>query len=77
MRASVFSVVRCTTEDRFFNNFLRAPIAFFEPLFLSPGVKTTILDGINGIFRKGEMLLVLGKPGSGSSMLLKTLAFKC
>ncbi|KAJ7471522.1 pleiotropic drug resistance ABC transporter [Mycena galericulata] len=32
-----------------------------------------ILDGISGVVRPGEMLLVLGRPGSGCSTLLKTL----
>ncbi|KAH8586012.1 brefeldin A efflux transporter Bfr1 [Bisporella sp. PMI_857] len=34
----------------------------------------TILHGIDGVIRDGEMLLVLGRPGSGCSTLLKTLA---
>ncbi|KAJ7168526.1 pleiotropic drug resistance ABC transporter [Mycena filopes] len=33
-----------------------------------------ILDGFSGVVRPGEMLLVLGRPGSGCSTLLKTLA---
>jgi ABC-type multidrug transport system fused ATPase/permease subunit len=34
----------------------------------------TILHGIDGVVRAGEMLLVLGRPGSGCSTLLKNLA---
>ncbi len=34
----------------------------------------TILHGIDGIVHAGEMLLVLGRPGSGCSTLLKNLA---
>lgn len=34
----------------------------------------TILHGIDGVVRDGEMLLVLGRPGSGCSTLLKSLA---
>ncbi|KII90642.1 hypothetical protein PLICRDRAFT_136999 [Plicaturopsis crispa FD-325 SS-3] len=34
----------------------------------------TILTGFEGVVRPGEMLLVLGRPGSGCSTLLKTLA---
>ncbi|KAJ6512946.1 pleiotropic drug resistance ABC transporter [Mycena sanguinolenta] len=34
----------------------------------------TILGGFSGVVRPGEMLLVLGRPGSGCSTLLKTLA---
>ncbi|KAI9065216.1 pleiotropic drug resistance ABC transporter [Trametes sanguinea] len=33
-----------------------------------------ILSGFNGVVRPGEMLLVLGRPGSGCSTLLKVLA---
>ncbi|KAL0960159.1 hypothetical protein HGRIS_011794 [Hohenbuehelia grisea] len=33
-----------------------------------------ILSGFEGLVRPGEMLLVLGRPGSGCSTLLKTLA---
>ncbi|KAI8989100.1 pleiotropic drug resistance ABC transporter [Trametes punicea] len=33
-----------------------------------------ILNGFNGVVRPGEMLLVLGRPGSGCSTLLKVLA---
>ncbi|PSN70792.1 ABC-transporter [Corynespora cassiicola Philippines] len=36
----------------------------------------TILNGIDGILHPGEMLLVLGTPGSGVSSLLKVLAGK-
>jgi ATP-binding cassette subfamily G (WHITE) protein 2 (PDR) len=34
----------------------------------------TILRDVNGFLRPGEMLLVLGRPGSGCSSLLKTIA---
>ncbi|TFK52827.1 hypothetical protein OE88DRAFT_1711701 [Heliocybe sulcata] len=33
-----------------------------------------IIDGFHGVVQPGEMLLVLGRPGSGCSTLLKTLA---
>ena len=33
-----------------------------------------IIEGFDGIVRPGEMLLVLGRPGSGCSTLLKTIA---
>lgn len=38
-----------------------------------PKVKT-ILDGFTGTMRPGEMTLVLGRPGSGCSSFLKTIA---
>jgi hypothetical protein len=34
----------------------------------------TILHGVDGLVRDGEMLLVLGRPGSGCSTMLKNLA---
>ncbi|CAB4255590.1 similar to Saccharomyces cerevisiae YDR011W SNQ2 Plasma membrane ATP-binding cassette (ABC) transporter [Maudiozyma barnettii] len=34
----------------------------------------TILKGVNGLARPGEMVLVLGRPGAGCSSLLKLLA---
>ncbi|KAH8684346.1 putative ABC multidrug transporter [Tricladium varicosporioides] len=36
--------------------------------------RRTILHGISGALSEGEMLLVLGRPGSGCTTLLKTLA---
>ncbi|CAI7650812.1 unnamed protein product [Penicillium glandicola] len=35
--------------------------------------RRTILHGFNGILRSGELLLVLGRPGSGCSTFLKSL----
>jgi hypothetical protein len=34
----------------------------------------TILYSMDGVVKEGEMLLVLGKPGSGATTLLKTIA---
>lgn len=36
--------------------------------------KVDILSGLDGVVSKGEILLVLGRPGSGCSTLLKSLA---
>ena len=36
--------------------------------------KIPILHSFNGVVRNGEMLLVLGRPGSGCSTLLKTIS---
>jgi ABC-type multidrug transport system ATPase subunit len=44
-----------------------------ESCSLNEKSKTRILKDFNGLVRKGEMLLVLGRPGSGCSTLLKTL----
>jgi len=39
-----------------------------------PKQKVQILHNFNGLIQPGEMLLVLGRPGSGCSTFLKTLA---
>lgn len=39
-----------------------------------PHSQIQILQGFNGLILPGEMLLVLGRPGSGCSTFLKTLA---
>ncbi|RCI16254.1 hypothetical protein L249_2588 [Ophiocordyceps polyrhachis-furcata BCC 54312] len=36
--------------------------------------ESTLLHGISGVCRPGEMVLVLGKPGAGCSTLLRTVA---
>lgn len=36
--------------------------------------KIQILSDFNGLVRHGELLLVLGRPGSGCSTMLKVLA---
>lgn len=37
------------------------------------GPEKTILNSFDGILKSGEMLIVLGRPGSGCSTLLKSL----
>ncbi|KAJ7110524.1 pleiotropic drug resistance ABC transporter [Mycena epipterygia] len=51
------------------------PLSLFEKIkgLRHPPLKN-IIDGFSGVVRPGEMLLVLGRPGSGCSTLLKTLA---
>jgi ATP-binding cassette subfamily G (WHITE) protein 2 (PDR) len=36
--------------------------------------KVQILNGVDGVLETGEMLVVLGPPGSGCTTLLKTIA---
>ncbi|KAI8153041.1 ABC transporter G family member 11 [Colletotrichum sp. SAR 10_70] len=38
------------------------------------GVEATLLDHFKGVCKPGEMVLVLGKPGSGCTTFLKTIA---
>ncbi|KAK4174446.1 putative ATP-binding transporter [Triangularia setosa] len=42
--------------------------------FEKKGVEATLLDGFRGVCKSGEMVLVLGKPGSGCTTFLKTIA---
>ncbi len=50
---------------------LMAPFRFRE--FFSKGPEKTILNEFEGVLKSGEMLIVLGRPGSGCSTFLKTL----
>lgn len=50
---------------------LLAPIRLHE--FFGKGPEKTILNDFEGVLKSGEMLVVLGRPGSGCSTLLKTL----
>jgi len=48
-----------------------APLRFGE--FFGKSQEKTILNEFDGVLKSGEMLVVLGRPGSGCSTLLKTL----
>jgi hypothetical protein len=50
---------------------LLAPLRIGE--FFGKGPEKTILNEFDGVLKSGEMLVVLGRPGSGCSTLLKTL----
>ena len=50
---------------------LLSPLRFRE--FFRKGPEKTILNEFDGVLKSGEMLVVLGRPGSGCSTLLKTL----
>lgn len=53
----------------------RAPVKMVRSLLSRRNdPEKTILHGVDGVVRAGEMLLVLGRPGSGCSTLLKNLA---
>lgn len=54
---------------------LQSPITALKKLIRhTKNPEKTILHGIDGVVREGQMLLVLGRPGSGCTTLLKTLA---
>lgn len=50
---------------------LMAPLRLRELFDRSP--EKTLLNGFDGVLKSGEMLVVLGRPGSGCSTLLKSL----
>jgi ATP-binding cassette subfamily G (WHITE) protein 2 (PDR) len=53
---------------------LRGPVTGIQRLTLkAKPPERVILHNIEGLVREGEMLLVLGRPGSGCSTLLKSL----
>ncbi|THY14438.1 putative ABC multidrug transporter [Aureobasidium pullulans] len=52
----------------------KAPAHLREHLRSRRQPSRTILDGLDGLLKAGEMLLVLGRPGSGCTTLLRTLA---
>lgn len=54
---------------------LQSPIAALKTMVRhNKNPEKTILHGIDGVVREGQMLLVLGRPGSGCTTLLKALA---
>ncbi|KIW13112.1 hypothetical protein PV08_08299 [Exophiala spinifera] len=55
-------------------SYLLAPLRLREWIRLAKKPQRNILKGFDGHVNPGEMLLVLGRPGSGCSTLLKTLA---
>jgi ATP-binding cassette subfamily G (WHITE) protein 2 (PDR) len=50
---------------------LMAPFRWRE--LFQKGPEKTILNSFDGVLKTGEMLVVLGRPGSGCSTLLKAL----
>ena len=51
-----------------------APFRLHEYFSFGKKPRTTILKSFDGITKSGELLLVLGRPGSGCSTFLKTIA---
>ncbi|KAL2206031.1 hypothetical protein CC79DRAFT_1334347 [Sarocladium strictum] len=54
-------------------SFATAPLRLGEMFSFGPKEPKHILHRFDGLLRQGEMLIVLGRPGSGCSTLLKTL----
>jgi ATP-binding cassette subfamily G (WHITE) protein 2 (PDR) len=71
---SVHAFGRQTDYQRTISNFPSASFKVFAAWISSkPGLRIDILEALDGIVSSGEMLLVLGRPGSGCTTLLKTL----
>ena len=52
---------------------LIAPIRLVQMIFESRSPRRHILHNFDGVLKRGELLLVLGRPGSGCSTFLKSL----
>jgi ATP-binding cassette, subfamily G (WHITE), member 2, PDR len=55
-------------------SFFMAPFRMHECVSFGKKPEIQILNGFNGVTKSGELLLVLGRPGSGCSTFLKTIA---
>lgn len=55
------------------DSMLTAPLRIPQVIRESHAPKRRILKDFNGLIKKGELLLVLGRPGSGCSTLLKSI----
>ena len=72
---TVFGFGTTTDYQKTFANYPVAYLRLLDGLFgCRKRSKIDILQGFEGIVSSGEMLLVLGRPGSGCTTFLKTLA---
>lgn len=55
------------------DSMLTAPLRIPQVIRESHAPKRRILKDFNGLLKKGELLLVLGRPGSGCSTMLKSI----
>ena len=71
----VYGFGTTTDYQRTFANYLLTYLQLLRPLFgHQQKSKLDILQGFEGVILSKETLLVLGRPGSGCTTLLKTLA---
>ncbi len=72
---SVHAFGRRTDYQRTVSNFLGACAAMVtEWVIKKPKLRIDILHELDGVVSSGEMVLVLGNPGSGCTTMLKSLA---
>lgn len=55
---------------------LLPPLEHLRTIFTRPKPQRKLIQGFTGVVRPGEMMLVLGKPGSGCSTFLSAVASK-
>ena len=68
---SVYGYKTSTDYQHTFGNY---PATMFRKAFSHGKKQINILNSFDGLVHQGEMLIVLGRPGSGCSTLLKTIA---
>ncbi|KAI5478639.1 ABC transporter [Pseudohyphozyma bogoriensis] len=56
------------------SEFFMFPLIFYMKHFKGFGTPKYLIEDFNGVARPGEMVLVLGRPGSGCSTFLKSVA---
>lgn len=72
---NIFGTQAVAEHQRTVADFFYGPFAFVQNLFGSANKqRINILQNLEGVMESGEMLCVLGPPGSGCSTLLKTIA---
>ncbi|KAF9000471.1 ABC transporter CDR4 [Cyathus striatus] len=71
---SVHGYGSSTDHQKTVGNYLLDLPAVARSAFGYKGERIDILNGFEGVLRESEMLLVLGRPGSGCTTFLKTLA---
>jgi ABC-type multidrug transport system fused ATPase/permease subunit len=64
----------CVTAQPTVASIFMAPLALLRGLGGRKAPQKRILSSFDGVVKSGEMLLVLGRPGSGCSTFLRTIA---
>ncbi len=71
---SAFGYSKGSDFQKTVNNYILAGADFARGLIGNKGRRVDILRNFEGVVQPGEMLVVLGPPGSGCSTFLKTIA---
>lgn len=73
-RPTTFTGLTADTLLRTFSNVVLEVVGLFNKITGRGQRKIQILRDFEGLIKSGELLVVLGKPGSGCSTLLKTIS---